>query len=472
MTLSDLSLDLATLRARYAGRALRPGEVVAEVYRRIAARGDDHVWTCLVPREAALARARELEARGPDGLPLYGAPFSVKDNIHVAGLPTTAGCPAFSHLPAETATAVRRALEVGAILVGKNNMDQFATGLVGVRCAEGHCRNPFDERYIPGGSSSGSAVAVAVGEVAFSFGSDTGGSGRVPAALNNIVGLKATLGAISASGLVYCNRSFDCVPVFALTCDDAWDVFRAIRGHDPDDPYSRDDLTWSESQAAPERFRFGIPPAAELTFFGDAAAEAQFGHALAALHAIGGEAVEIDYAPFREATQTVFGGPLLAERLVDYGRLVAEHPGSVHPVVRQIIDGARDYSAEHAFREIYRVQALKQRARAALAEVDLLVCPTAGTIYRCDEVEADPVRLNSNMGHYTYFVNPLDLCALAVPAGRRPDGLPFGISLIGRAGQDALLWRIGRRFHAEVGGCMGATNIRLPGSAPAGDVKA
>lgn len=450
----SFGLNFPTLQSAYSGGALRPTQVVAEVYRRIAARGADYVWTHVLAESAAMQRAAALEARGPAGLPLYGLPFSVKDNIHVAGLPTSAACPDFSTFPAATATCVTRALAAGAILIGKNNMDQFATGLVGIRCPAGYCRNPFDERYIPGGSSSGSAVAVACGLVSFSLGSDTGGSGRVPAALNNIVGLKPSLGAISAAGLLYCNRSFDCVPVFALTCEDAWTVFRTLRGADPEDPYSRE-YTWNEAEL-PDGFRFAVPPAAELEFFGDDLARQQFASTVASLRAIGGEPCPLDYAAFRDAGQAVFGGAMLAERLLDYGEFIAAHPASVHPVVAAIIDGARRYSAQDAFRELHRLQDLRRRARAALAGIDALVVPTTGTIYTCAEVEADPVRLNANMGRYTYFVNPLDLCALAVPAGLRADGLPFGVCLVGPAGADARLWRIGMRFQAALGGSPGA----------------
>jgi allophanate hydrolase len=262
--------------------------------------------------------------------------------------------------------------------------------------------------------------------------------------------------------MLYCNRSFDCVPVFALTSDDAWEVFRAIRGADPQDPFSRD-MGWDEA-AVTGRFRFATPAGADLDFFGDERARRQFELALLKLAEIGGEPAALDYSPFREAGQAVFGGPMLAERLVDYGDYVAAHPHSVHPVVAAIIDSARHYTAMEAFQELHRLQDLKRRARSALHAVDVLVVPTAGTLYRCSEVEADPVRLNANMGRYTYFVNPLDLCALAVPAGFRDDGLPFGICLIGAAGADAKLWQIGRRFQGAVGGSLGATGVPLPGS--------
>ena len=289
MSLANLSFDFRSLDAAYVSRACTPSQVVEEVYRRIAARGEDHVWTHVIPRDAALAHAKTLEAgaREARALPLYGLPFCVKDNIHVSGLPTTAGCSAYSHTPKETAAVVEKALAAGAILIGKNTMDQFATGLVGIRSPSGHCVNAFDDRYIPGGSSSGSAVAVACGLVSFSFGTDTGGSGRVPGALNNVVGLKPSVGLVSNRGLVYCNRTFDCVPIFALTCEYAWEALQAIRGYDPADPYSRADIDATmQATQAPRAFRFAIPSAEQLDFFGDEEAERAFERALDALRSI------------------------------------------------------------------------------------------------------------------------------------------------------------------------------------------
>jgi allophanate hydrolase len=449
------SLEIPALQDAYASGALRPTEVVAEVYRRISARGNDHVWMSLVDPQTALDRARRLEQRGAAGLPLYGIPFSVKDNIHVAGMRTTAGCPTFGSIASRSATAVTRAEQAGAILIGKNNMDHFATGLVGVRTLTGYCRNSFDPDYIPGGSSSGSGVAVASGLVSFSLGSDTGGSGRVPAAHNNIVGLKPTPGAVSSAGMLYCNRTFDCMPVFALTCGDAWKVFEVIRGPDDADPYSHRSFEWKDAPAA-ETFTFSMPSGGDLTFFGDARAEQAFSRAVRILESCGGRQIDIDYAPFREATAAVFGGPMLAERLVDYGHFIADHAAAVHPVVVSLIDSARRFSAEQVFESLYRLQELRVAAANALQGVDALIVPTAATIYRCDEVEDDPVKLNHHMGRYTYFVNPLDLSALAVPAGMRTDGLPFGISFIGPAGSDLGLRRLGERFSDAVGGTLGA----------------
>lgn len=461
--MNDFSLDLRSLAAVYVEGVLTPAGVIEDVYRRLAASDNGHVWTYIVPREEAIERARSIARhRGNRPMPLYGVPFGVKDNIHVAGMPTSSACDGFRHIADRTATVVARLLDAGAILIGKQNLDQFATGLVGIRSPSGYCRNAFNKDYIPGGSSSGSAVAVAAGVVSFSLGSDTGGSGRVPAALNNIVGLKPTCGLASSAGLIYNNRSFDCVPVFALTCDDAYRVLEVMRGYDPCDPYSREDADTIPLDAPPPtRFRFAVPTGSALTFFGDATAQAQFARTLERLRRLGGEPVEIDFAPFLEAGRMLFNGPLLAERQAEIGEFIARHPDTVHPVVRDIVLSGPRYGGVDVYRCLHRLQALRHAARDELRKADVLVVPTAGTIYRCDEVEADPVARNADMGYYTYFVNPLDLCALAVPAGMRPDGLPFGICFVAEAGRDGLLRRLGGRFHAAANTRLGATHHRL-----------
>lgn len=443
---SEMSLDFDTLKNVYCTGALRPVDVVREVYRRIRERGEDFVWVCLVPEIEALAAAQALEARTPVQLPLYGLPFAVKDNIHVAGLKTTAGCPAYSHYPTKTATVVQKLLDAGAILIGKNTMDQFATGLVGIR-SPGHPVNPFNSEYIPGGSSSGSAVAVSVGLVSFSLGSDTGGSGRVPAALNNIVGLKPTPGIISAVGMVYANRSFDCIPIFALTCLDAKKVFDVAVGPDPDDPFMRTNPTHIAKSTFPASgFMIGIPDKANRKFFGDLLAEKSFDHAINLIQDLGGKILEIDFSPFVAAGSMLFDGPILAERLVSLGEFFESHREDVHPVVGSIIDKAKSYSAVDLVKEYYRLRQLMSAAYAELQKVDALMVPTAGTIYKIKEVESDPITLNANMGYYTYFANLLQLSALAVPAVLRDDGLPFGVCFIAGPQEDTALISLGDRF--------------------------
>lgn len=457
----QLSLDFATLSAAYRD-GLSPRELVAEVYRRIHAGRDQHVWTWLLPQEQVEAQALRLQQARAAGtvLPLFGRPFGVKDNIDVDGVPTSAGCASFSYTATRTAQVVERLQAAGAILIGKQNMDQFATGLVGIRSPQGYCRNPFNPDYIPGGSSSGSAVAVSSGHVSFSIGSDTGGSGRVPAALNNIVGLKPTPGRVSSHGFLYCNRSFDVPPVFALTSDDAYAVLEVVEGHDPRDLYSAPAASYAgdaATAALPAAFRFGLPGSDHLHFFGDQLAQAQFERAVRHLIDLGGTPVEIDFTPFAQAGQLVFNSAFIAERWLSYGAAAARtEDAAVHPAVRQAILAAQGYSAADAYAAQYALAGYQQQAWRELAKVDVLALPTAATIYRCDQVEADPLRLNSNLGYYTYFANPLRLCAISVPAGLRPDGLPFGLCLLAKPFEDRRLLPYARALHEAVGGQLGA----------------
>jgi allophanate hydrolase len=457
------SFDIGSLHEGYRRGEFAPVDIVEEAYRRIAARGEDHVWLALVPREAALRRASELAREvsprtGPDRLPLYGLPFSVKDNIHVAGMPTSAACPAYAHVATSTATAVTRAFDDGALLIGKTNLDQFATGLVGIRCPTGYCRNPFHPDYIPGGSSSGAGVSVSAGLVSFAFGSDTGGSGRVPAALTNTVGFKPTPGVISVSGFVYANRSIDVCPIFTLTVDDAYRVFEAVRGYDADDIQSRADAADYDIRAQPfDDFRIGSPAADQLNFFGDSLQAASYEQALVRIRNLGGSPVAIDFEPFVELGRMLFDSPMLAERLVDMGELALTGLDTLHPATRAVVSKALGYSAADAHRALYRVRELSRAVNAEMSRCDVLAVPTTGTIYRIDEVEADPLRLNSNNGYYTYFANLAALSAIAVPAGMRPDGLPFGLCLLAPAYGEGALRGLARRFHRESGLNAGAT---------------
>jgi allophanate hydrolase len=436
-------LDLRSLRAAYAGGL----SVAALAERLLAAPEAEGVWIFRPPREEVLAAARALDER-PDRLPLHGVPFAVKDNIDVAGFPTTAACPALSYTPSRSAPVVARLLAAGALFLGKTNMDQLATGLVGVRSPYGIPRNPFDERYIVGGSSAGSAAAVARGLCSFSLGTDTAGSGRVPAAFNNIVGLKPSRGLLSTAGVVPACRSLDCVSVFALGCEDAAAVADVCRGFDPADSGSRPEADafrfWA---AAPARFRFGV--AAEREFFGDGENERLYDEALAALEALGGERVSVPLALFREAAGLLYGGPWVAERLAPFEELLARDPQAVLPVIAEILGGGRRYSGADVFRGAHRLEAIRQEVRAVMRGFDVLCLPTTPTIYTIDEVLADPIELNARLGIYTNFVNLLDLAALAVPAGFRRDGLPGGVSLIGPRDSDARLAALGAALHRK-----------------------
>lgn len=448
MTLASLPLDFASVRA-----ARRDGvaaiDLVAESCRRARACAGDGIFTALVPTEEALARAEALQARAEAGaaLPLLGLTFSVKDNLHVAGMETTCNCPAFSIHPAESAPAISRLEQAGAVLVGKNTMDQFATGLNGTRSPEPLCRNAVDPAYIPGGSSSGSAVAVARDLVAFSLGSDTGGSGRVPAACNGIVGLKPTLGLISTRGLVLNSRILDCIPIFAKTCPDAWEVLDLIRGHDPQDPYSRPDadaIARGPAPAAPALLAVFRPD--DMPFFGDERARASYEANLATLTRQGHRFREVPFAPFAEAGRFVFQSALVAERLVEYGAILAERPEAIHPAVRSAIAAGTTYSARDAFEALYALQALKRQTYAELEGTAALVVPTVPTIFTIEAMLAEPMARNTAMGTYTYFVNPLDLCAITVPGQPRSDGLPSALCFVGRPGDDHLVAALADAF--------------------------
>lgn len=376
----------------------------------------------------------EIPAKPAKEGPLNGLTFAIKDNIDYAGVPTTAGCPAFANTPEHSAEVVQLLEDAGTRAIGKTNLDQFATGLVGVRSPFGACASVFNPEYISGGSSSGSAVAVASGQVDFSLGTDTAGSGRVPAAFNNIVGLKPSKGLLSNKGVVPACASLDCVSIFTRDIPTARRVFQSLvpRAETP---------TWANGP-----FRFGVPRPQDLEFFGDTEAEKLFHGAVAKLKQAGGTAVEFDYTPFRDTAQLLYSGPWVAERYVAVGGFLEGHPNDAHPVVRDIILGGKKYTAADTFKAMYRLEELKAETLKTWAHFDLMLLPTTGTTYKIAEVEADPVKLNSNLGYYTNFVNLLDLAALAIPAGFRPNGLPFGVTLISPAKTDWALLDLAARL--------------------------
>jgi allophanate hydrolase len=426
---------------------------IEDIYDRIESKPLGPVWISLVPREVSIARSRE--AAGP----LAGMTFAIKDNIDLEGLPTTAACPAYAYQPERSATVVQRLMDAGAIPIGKTNLDQFATGLVGTRSPYGACSSVFDERYISGGSSAGSAVAVAQGLVDFSLGTDTAGSGRVPAAFNNIIGLKPTRGLLSTSGVVPACRSLDCVSIFAQDCDVAARVWNVARGFDGGDPFSR--LIGIGEDAAPwlgGGFRFGVLSQEHLEFFGDSEAERLYWEAVQKIEGLGGERVRIDFSIFRAAASLLYSGPWVAERLAAIRGFIDYHAEEMNPVVREILLGARRYSAVDAFEADYKLRELRRESEAEWRKIDVMVLPTTGTIYTHEAVAAEPVKLNTNLGYYTNFVNLLDLAAVAVPAGFRSNGLPFGVSLIGPAFTDEALLSLADFYHRGV-----AVKMAAPG---------
>lgn len=449
---------LAGLSAHYAS-----GGAVLDVAREALVRRealDAAVWISKIPTATILAHAAALDS-APDAraLPLFGVPFAVKDNIDCADIRTTAGCPAFAYTPPEDAPVVANMLAAGAILMGKTNLDQFATGLVGTRSPYGAPRCVFDRRYISGGSSSGSAVAVASGAVAFALGTDTAGSGRVPAAFNNIVGLKPTRGRLSVRGVVPACRSLDCVSIFANTAVEAAQVATIAGQYDAADPYARPAVM---ARSLPDRFRFGALAAADRNFLGNDQCVRLYDEAVARLQALGGEAVAFDYGPFREAAALLYSGAWVAERTAAIEAFLANHAEAMDPTVHKIIAGGRALSAVDAFRGQYRLADCRRRAEVEWAKMDVMVLPTAATQYTVDEVAADPIGANANLGLYTNWVNLLDACGVAVPSGFKTDGLPFGITLLAPAFQEPALTGLAQRFHAAAGTGMGVSRAPVP----------
>jgi allophanate hydrolase len=460
-----LTETVAEIVRAHRAKTMSPVETVERTFARIAAHDDPALFISLRQEAEVIAEARRLMDEGEVDRPLYGIPVAVKDNIDVKGLPTTAACPAFSYQPAADATAVARLKRAGAIMIGKSNLDQFATGLVGVRSPYGIPRNLFDARLIPGGSSSGSALAVAAGLVPLALGTDTAGSGRVPAALSNIVGLKPSLGLVSTAGLVPACRTLDCVSVFGLTTDDAFAALAVLAGPDSADPYSRARPP-GRLGAMRNGIPLGVPPPSQRLFFGDRNAAAAYEAAIAAFAGLGGAIIEIDMEPFYEAARLLYEGPWVAERYLAARSLIASAPEAMHPVTRDIILAGARPSAFDAFAAFYRLEGLRRMRDHAFASIDALLLPTVPTVYTIDQVLADPIQLNSRLGTYTNFVNLLELCGLAVPSAMHADGTPFGVTLLAPAGHDAVLASIGRVFHAATAlplGALGRAQLPLAG---------
>jgi allophanate hydrolase len=433
-----MNLNISHLRAAYLAGHLKPSQLVRQLAEKIHAEDTHHVWIYRLSLEEMLIFASQLEAMDPSKLPLYGIPFAIKDNVDLAGYPTTAACPDFAYTAGQHATVVKKLIAAGAIPVGKTNLDQFATGLVGVRSPYGACKNSIDPEYISGGSSSGSAVAVALGMASFSLGTDTAGSGRVPAAFNDLVGIKPSCGLLSTHGVVPACRSLDCVSIFARTTAEAEQVLAIAQGEDVADPYSR----LSHTQTIPALkagFRFGVPHAEQLNFFGNPETPALFNNAIQELVALGGQRVDIDFSVFLNTARLLYEGAIVAERYAAIRPFIESQAEAMYPVTCNIIQGASKFSAADAYQTLYQLKANQAQAKKTWADIDLIVTPTAGTIYTIAEVERDPIQTNSNLGYYTNFMNLLDLSAIAVPAGFQQNGLPFGITLCAPAFHDAML---------------------------------
>ncbi len=458
---------ISDLLARYRSGTTTPERVIASLLDRLATPKADCAWISRYSDATLLAAARDLEARllasGPDWarFPLYGIPFAVKDNIDALGLATTAACPDFAHQPQADAEVVRRLRDAGALLVGKTNLDQFATGLVGTRSPYGAVPNTFKPEYISGGSSSGSASVVARGLVGFALGTDTAGSGRVPAGFNNIVGLKPTRGLISNRGLLPACRSLDCISIFALDTNDAQAVLQVAAGFDAGDAYSR------PAQPPLTRFspklRLGVPRQPE--FFGDALQAHAFDQALERARAMGAAITEIDFQPMFEAAALLYQGPWVAERHAALDALMRERPEVIDATVRAVIGEATRYSAVDTFKAIYRLRELRRAIAPLWSGIDALLVPTTPTIYTIAEVNADPVKRNAHLGTYTNFVNLLDWSAIALPSSMRADGLPFGVTFVAPAWAEPALCALGAAWQRGTALPLGATGLALPASA-------
>lgn len=437
-----MNLQLDALRQAYRNGDTTPRQLLLALRDKAAALNPDyHLFIHLLSVEELEPYLAALDGRDLDSLPLYGVPFAIKDNIDLAGIPTTAACPAFAYVPERSATIVEQLLALGAIPLGKTNLDQFATGLNGSRSPYGVCPNSVLPEYPSGGSSAGSSLAVALGVASFALGTDTAGSGRVPAALNNLVGLKASKGLISTAGVLPACRTLDCVTTFTATAREASQLLALTARLDPRDEYSRSNPSWNDGSAfgVPRPFRFGVPRAQDLEFFGCEEGPRLFGDAIDRLKALGGEAVELDLSPFLEAARLLYEGPWVAERYSVAGELMEENPEAVLPVIRAVLAKAPAVSGVQTFRAQYRLQALKAVCDKALEGLDCVLTPTIGRPVTLAELDAEPVLRNSELGYYTNFMNLLDYAAVAVPSGFMANGLPWGVTLFGRAFTDQYL---------------------------------
>lgn len=433
-------LRLATLRAAYAAGTQTPRTLIAELREKATQLNPEYrLFIHLLTPEELEPYLVALDGRDPAELPLYGIPFALKDNIDLAGIPTTAACPAYAYVPERSATLVERLVALGAVPLGKCNLDQFATGLNGTRSPYGACRNSVHPDYPAGGSSAGSALAVALGVASFALGTDTAGSGRVPAALNNLVGLKGSKGLLSTAGVVPACQTLDCVTFFTASALEASELLALGAQPDPRDPYSRANPQLNDASAfgRPRPFRFGVPT--QLEFLGCPESPALFAAARARLEALGGEAVPLDLTPFLEAARLLYEGPWVAERYSVAGALIEADPEAVLPVIRAVLEKAPGTTAVDAFRAGYRLQALKAQCDALLAELDCVLTPTYPRPVTLAELAAEPVARNADLGYYTNFMNLLDYAAVAVPAGMMSNGLPWGVTLFGRVFTDQYL---------------------------------
>jgi len=462
-----MNLNISHLHQAYKDKQLTPRKVVEDILQQSADYAEHNIWIHQLSLQELEPYLVQLESQSMDDLPLYGVPFAIKDNIDLAGIPTSAACKEFIYTAEKSAFVVEQLIKAGAIPLGKTNMDQFATGLVGVRSPEpwGACKNAFNKEYISGGSSSGSAVAVALGLASFSLGTDTAGSGRVPASFNNLVGLKPSKGLLSMSGVVPACRSLDCVSIFALTTDDANAVLEQAAQYDVEDqyaraiPYENNLRQYGLPQGA---FTFAVPKAEQLEFFANESARKLFDESVNMMQSLGGIKQEIDFSLFLDAAKLLYEGPWVAERYIAIEDIITQQPEALLPVIKTIIGSAETKTAMDAFKAEYQMQVYRVKSKEILKEFDFLLTPTAGTIYTMDEVNADPIQLNSNLGYYTNYMNLLDCSCVAVPAGYLDNGLPWGISLVSAAMTDRKLLAYANRWQQALKLQPGKADFALP----------
>lgn len=467
LPLHIIDMTIAGLLQHYRNGDFTPEQLVRTLLEQYKQDSANPVWICPLTLYELEPYLKKLAGKSPDQLPLYGIPFAIKDNIDLAGIPTTAACPQFHYTPQRSAKVVELLIAAGAIPMGKTNMDQFATGLVGTRSPVpwGPCHNAFNPDYISGGSSSGSALAVAKGWVSFSLGTDTAGSGRVPAALNNIIGLKPSKGLLSTRGLVPACRSLDCISIFAFTCDDANRVFDISTQFDSEDDYSRAN-PYSNGKRYFGTFTrtpvIGIPADSELEFFGDTEAQQLFRASVDQMRALGWNLQEVSIRPFIEAARLLYQGPWVAERTLATQSLLDSNPAALLPVIRSIVEDGKNLTATDTFSAHYRLQHCIQQAQPLLHAVDAIITPTIGTTYRIDAINAEPLQLNSNLGYYNNFMNLMDLAAVTVPSGFFSHGCSFGVTLFHRAFADKRLLSLAAQLHSVSAEKLGATTLRHP----------
>ncbi|MEJ2621060.1 MAG: allophanate hydrolase [Candidatus Thiodiazotropha sp.] len=457
-------MTIASLRSAYLGGRLTPEQVMNSIRERSKAYADHNIWIHLLSEAEQAGYLEKLQQMDIEQSPLWGIPFAIKDNIDLCDIPTTAACVEFTYTPTTSATVVEQLLAAGAIPVGKTNLDQFATGLNGTRSPWGACKNAFDPDYISGGSSSGSAVSVALGLASFSLGTDTAGSGRVPACFNNLIGLKPTRGLLSTKGLVPACRSLDCITVFAYHTDDANLVLSVAEAYDAADEYSRTNPFDNRQRHYGERtgpLKIGVIPEHQLNFFGDEAYQQAYHNTLNKLETDGIELVEIDYQPFAQAARLLYEGPWVAERYLATQPLIDNNPEALFPVVREIIEPGKTLQATALFEAQYRLNGLKTVCDRQLAAIDCLLTPTAGTCFTIEQMLQEPILRNSQLGYYTNFMNLLDLASVAVPTQMTVSGLPFGITLVGGGFRDRLLLSIARRIQQRFDLKLGASQYDL-----------